>query len=529
MRDFQLPGRSPVYGTQGVAATSHPLATLTAIEMLKAGGNAVDGAIAACAVQGVVEPQSTGIGGDCFALYVPAGSQQPIAFNGAGRTPAAATVDWFGDRGITKIEQHSPHAVTVPGAVDAWSRLLADYGRKSLGDVLQPAQRLAAEGYPIYPRVANDWHAAAPTLRQDETARRIFLPQGRSPQPGEIHRQPELAATLAAIAEQGRDAFYKGAIAKDIVDYLQRLGGLHTLEDFAAAQGEYVTPIATTYRGYEVYECPPSGQGLVALLMLNILEGYDLKAFPAMSVERFHLMAEAARLAYRDRDLYIADPKPHPLPIQEILSEAYAEQLRRTICLERAMADLPLPAFPCHPSTVYLCVVDGEGNAMSLINSTYHSFGSGLVSPQTGVVLHSRGAGFRIDPGHFNCIAPRKQPLHTIIPGMLMQKGRAVLPFGVMGGDFQPAGHVHLLTNLLDYGMDVQTALDFPRVFSYQNVCHVEHGITPRVAEGLASLGHCVQPAYEPLGGGQAIWIDWETGVRVGGSDPRKDGCAIAC
>ncbi|MGF1499576.1 MAG: gamma-glutamyltransferase, partial [Elainellaceae cyanobacterium] len=268
MRNFQLPGRSPIYGTRGIAATSHPLATQAAINLLQAGGNAVDAAIAACAVQGVVEPQSTGIGGDCFALYAPVGSQRPIAFNGSGRSPTAATVDWFRHRGITQIERHSPHAVTVPGAVDAWSRLITDYGRKSLGEVLQPAYRLAEEGYPVYPRVAYDWHRAEPTLRRDVTARRIFLPQGRSPRPGKLHRQPELARTLTAIAQQGRDAFYQGAIAQDMVDYLRQLGGLHTLDDFATAQGEYVTPIATTYRGYEVYECPPNGQGLAALLML---------------------------------------------------------------------------------------------------------------------------------------------------------------------------------------------------------------------------------------------------------------------
>jgi gamma-glutamyltranspeptidase/glutathione hydrolase len=528
MRDFHLPGRSPIYSTHGLAATSHPLATLTAVDTLRAGGNAVDAAIAAAAVLCVVEPQSTGIGGDCFALYAPAHQSQVVAFNGSGRAPAAATVEKLLSLGIHQIDRHSPHAVTIPGAVDGWSQLVADYGRKPLGEILQPAIQLAEEGYPVYPRVAEDWQRSSKMLRTSEAAMRIFLPHGRSPRSGERHAQPELAHTLRAIATQGRDGFYQGAVAEDIVTFLQSQGGLQTLDDFAATRGEYVTPISTAYGGFELYECPPNGQGITALLMLNLLQGFDLSSYAPLSVERLHLEIEAARLAYGDRDRYVADPTQVQLPIQELLSLDYAADLRRLISFDRAMPDLPPPKFPTHPDTVYLCVVDVDGNAISFIQSIFHSFGSGLVSPKAGVTLHSRGAGFRVDPHHFNCIAPCKRPLHTIIPAMLMQHGQAIMPFGVMGADYQPTGQTHVLTNILDYGMDVQIALDCPRVFSYSGVCQVERGIPAKVAEQLAALGHRVQPAVEPLGGGQAIWINQETGILIGGSDPRKDGCALA-
>ncbi|MGF1514947.1 MAG: gamma-glutamyltransferase [Elainellaceae cyanobacterium] len=548
MRNFHLPGRSPVYGTRGVAATSHPQATLTAMAVLSAGGNAVDAAIAASAMLCVVEPQSTGIGGDCFALYAPAFSSQHapafssqhapaaqpkpgkiIALNGSGRSPRAATLDYFTQRGLTRIERHSPHAVTVPGAVDAWCRLSADYGQLPLGKLLQPAIETARGGYPIYPRVAADWGQSIKALQQSPAAAQTFLPNGQPPQVGQIHCQPHLARTLEAIAQEGRDAFYAGEAAQHMVSYLNELGGLHTLEDFAVAASEYVTPISTEYRGCRVFECPPNGQGLTALLMLNILSHFDLASLDPHGPERYHLMAEAARLAYRDRDRYIADPALAKVPVEALLSTAYADRLGQHISPDRAMAALPPSQFPAHPDTVYLCVVDAAGNAISFINSVFHAFGSGLMCPQTGVVFQSRGAGFSLEPGHPNAIAPRKRPLHTIIPGMLVKEGQVVMPFGVMGGEFQPMGHALLLTNLLDYGMDVQEALDCPRVFSGSSpVCQLEQGIVPEVARGLRARGHKVQDAPAPLGGGQAVWIDPNTGLRTAGSDPRKDGCALA-
>lgn len=528
MRDFQQPGRSPAYGTQAMAATSHPLATLTATTVLQSGGNAVDAAIASAAVLSVVEPQSTGIGGDCFGLYAPAGGPEVIALNGSGTAPAAAQLDWYRRQGMTQIPWHSPHAVTMPGAIDAWWRLHQDYGRQDFGALLQPAIRYAAEGYPVYPRVAYDWAVFADKLRRDETAARLFLPQGRAPRAGEVHRQPTLAKTLQIIAEQGRDGFYTGPVAADIVTYLQRLGGLHTLDAFAATRSEYVTPIKTDYRGYEVYECPPNGQGLTVLLMLNMLSGFPLAEWAPLSVERLHLEVEALRLAYQVRDRYLADPALAPVPVDTLLSADYAATLSAQIRRDRALPPQSAANFPRHGDTVYLCVVDADRNVVSLINSTFHAFGSGLVSPNTGVVLQNRGSGFSLEPGHPNAIAPGKRPLHTIIPALLMQHGRAIMPFGVVGADYQPIGQVHLLTNLLDYGMDVQAALDCPRIFYENQCCQVERGIPEAVVTGLAALGHRVEPALHPHGGGQAIWIDWESGVLIGGSDPRKDGCALA-
>ncbi|MGB7086284.1 MAG: gamma-glutamyltransferase [Phormidesmis sp.] len=526
MRDFHLPGRSPAYSSGGMAATSHALATLTAIDVLRAGGNAVDGAIAASAVLCVVEPQATGIGGDCFALYAPAGTGEVVALNGSGKAPAAAHLSWYLEQGMKQISLQSPHAVTVPGAVDAWCQLHADYGRNPFAELLAPAIRLAKEGYTVHPRVASDWAQLAKKLRATPHATRMLLVDGQAPKAGNRHRQLELGRTLEIIAEQGREGFYTGSVAEDMVGYLRSLSGLHTLEDFAAPQAEYVTPISTQYRGYDVVECPPNGQGLTALIMLNILSGFDLTDFSPMSAQRLHLECEAARLAYGVRDRYIADPDQADIPLEVLLSQDYAAQLRAKISLDKTMPPLADSDFPSHPDTVYLCVVDSEGNAVSFINSVFHGFGSGLVSPNTGVVLQNRGAGFRLAEGHRNAIAPSKRPLHTIIPGMLMKAGRAVMPFGVMGGDYQPTGHVHLLTNLLDYRMDVQAALDFPRVFHDGKVCQVEKGVPAQVQSALSALGHQVVPVVNPHGGGQAIWIG-ENGSLTGGSDPRKDGCAL--
>ncbi|MFQ5849605.1 MAG: gamma-glutamyltransferase [Candidatus Binatia bacterium] len=528
MRNFELPGRSAVHSINGMAATSHPLATLTAVNILRDGGNAMDAAVAACAVQCVVEPQSTGIGGDCFVLFAPGGGGEIIGYNGSGRAPVAATPEWFARQGITEIGHTSPHAVTVPGAIDAWVRLVADHGRKTLGELLQPAIAFAREGYPVYSRVAFDWRLSAGHLQGDPTAARIFLPGGKPPQVGSLHRQPELAATLTRIAERGRDGFYTGLVAEDIVSYLNGLGGLHSLEDFAEAGGEYVSPIRTTYRGFEVYECPPNGQGIVALEMLNILSGFALSELEPLSVERLHLEIEAARLAYRDRNGLIADPKKAQVPVEWLLSDDHAADLRGAILKDRVMDELPPPHFPAHGNTVYLCVVDHDRNAVSFINSLFQSFGAGLVSPRTGVLLQNRGCGFVLYSGHPNCIAPRKRPLHTIIPGMLAKDGRVVMPFGVMGADYQPTGHTHLLTNLIDFGLDLQQAIDLPRVFpTEEGVVEVESGVSRAIVAGLRKLGHKTCRPTRPLGGGQAIWIDWEQGVLTGGSDPRKDGCAL--
>ena len=527
MRDFHFPGRSPVLATRAMAATSQPLATLTAIDILRSGGNAIDAAVAACAVLCVVEPESTGIGGDCFCLYAPADKDRVIALNGSGRAPAAASLEALRERGVTALEESSPHVVTVPGAVDAWARLVADHGRKGLDELLQPAIRFAEQGFPVHARVAYDWEREGAKLLRDEATARRFRPGGWLPAEGDLFVQPELAQTLRTIAAKGRDGFYAGEVAEDIVAHLRAKGGLHTLDDFAAQHCDYVEPVSTEYRGYRVHECPPNGVGIVALLMLNILEGFEPAAGGAMSVERWHRLIEATRLAFRDRNAFVADPLQADVPVEMLLSKDYAAALRAKIRPDRAMPELPPPGWPPHEDTVYLCVVDEDGNAVSFINSLFKGFGSGIMAPRSGVLLQNRGLGFTLEPGHPNCIAPGKRPMHTIIPGMLTRDGAAVMPFGVMGGHYQPVGHASMLTNMLDYGLDVQAAIDLPRLFAWDGAVEVERGIPAEVAEGLARLGHRPKPGDRAHGGGQGIWIDRRRGVLIGGSDSRKDGCAL--
>ncbi len=528
MRNLELAGRSPVHAVNGMAATSHPLATLAAVNMLQDGGNAMDAAVAACAVQCVVEPESTGIGGDCFVLYAPKGGGEVLAFNGSGRAPAAATADRLRELGVEKLERQSPHAVTVPGAIDAWACLLRDHGTRDLGGVLGPAIRHAKDGYPIHSRVHVDWQDSAEILAKDPTASRIFMPGGKIPAVGAMHRQPELAATLERIARDGRDGFYTGPVAEDIVTFLNGLGGLHTLEDFAAAAGEYTTPIKTTYRGHDIYECPPNGQGLLALEMLNVLAGLLPDVSGPLSPERLHFAIEAARLAYSDRDNLLADPAQSDIPVERLLSAAYADQQRARIDPARAMKDLPPSMIPVHADTVYISVVDKDRNAVSFINSLFNSFGTGFVSPKSGVALHNRGESFVMDPDHPNCIAPGKRPMHTIIPGMAVKDGRAVMPFGVMGGHYQAMGHAWLLANMFDFGLDVQEAIDLPRIFAgADGPVEVESGVPETVVAALQARGHEITAPSKPIGGAQAIWIDSDTGALTGGSEPRKDGCAL--
>jgi len=526
MRDFQLPGRSPVHATEGMAATPNPLATSTAVDILRRGGNAIDAAVAAAAVLAVVEPNQTGIGGDCFVLFAPKGSGPLIGLNGSGRAPRAATPAWYLERGFTEMPAYSPHAVTVPGAIDAWARLVADHGSKSLDELLQPAIRYAERGFPVHSRIASEWADAVEHLRSDPNTARIFLPNGRPLKAGEPHRNPQLAETLKRIGKQGRDAFYAGPIAEDAVSYLRQLGGLHTLEDFADSRPDYVTPISTSYRGVDICQIPPNNQGITALIMLNILASFPLGKFEPLSAERLHLEIEAGRLAYRDRNAFVADMTKATVPVRDLLSTAYAAKLAELIDPQRAIADLPPPLLR-KTDTVYFCVVDRDRNAVSFINSVYHGWGSGITTPNTGIVLQNRGAGFRIDPLHPNCIGPGKRPLHTIMPGMAMRNGRAVMPFGVMGGDYQPFGHTHFITNVLDFGCDLQEALDMARVFYSGDTVQVERGVPRTAAEGLIARGHQVEPAPEPFGGGHAIAIDWDSGVLTAGSEPRMDGCAI--
>jgi gamma-glutamyltranspeptidase/glutathione hydrolase len=526
MRNFHLAGRSTVHAENAMVATSHPLAALTAIKVMRAGGNAVDAAVAACALLGVIEPQSTGIGGDCFALIQPKGEGKIVAYNGSGRAPMAARPEWYLERNMRSIPLTSAHAVTIPGAIDAWTVILRDHGKLGLDTLLQPAIKAAEGGYVVAPRIAFDWNNYFEKLKQGTNTERYLLPHGKPATAGDVIHQPELGQTLRAIAKDGRDAFYQGAIAEDMVETLRGVGGLHTLDDFAAHTTETTSPIGTIYKGHDVWQCPPNGPGLTMLVMLNILSRFDLTKFPAMSIERFHLEAEAARVAYLMREQYIGDPGHVDVDVVRILTREFAEEYGGKIRMDR-MLDLPVVTPPMNPSTVYITVVDKDRNVCSFINSIAQSFGSAIVSNNTGILLQNRGGGFRIQPGHPNCIAPGKRPLHTIIPSLVTKNGRAQMPFGVMGGQYQPVGQTHVLTNMLDYGCDVQEAIDMPRGLHYEGVYQLEDGVPADIVEGLRKLGHKTTSLLAPLGGGQAIWIDWDKGTLTGGSDPRKDGCAL--
>jgi gamma-glutamyltranspeptidase / glutathione hydrolase len=526
MRNFHLAGRSTVHAQNAMVATSHPLAALTAIEVMRSGGTAADAAVAACALLGVIEPQSTGIGGDCFALVQPRGEGKITAYNGSGRAPQAATAEWYLDRDMHSIPLTSAHAVSIPGAVDAWTTILRDHGKLGLDTLLQPAIKAAEEGYVVTPRTAFDWKNQFEKLKNGTNTGRYLLPHGKPAVAGDVIHQPELGKTLRAIASDGRDAFYEDAIAEDMVETLRGIGGLHTLDDFAAHTTETTSPIGTLYEGYDVWQCPPNGPGITMLVMLNILSRFDLKKFPAMSVERFHLEAEAARIAYMMREQHVGDPAYVNVDVARILTPEFAEEYGGKIRMDR-MLDLPSVTPPMNPSTVYITVVDKDRNVCSFINSIAHSFGSAIVSNKSGILLQNRAGGFRVQPGHPNCIAPGKRPLHTIIPSLVTKNGRAQMPFGVMGGQYQPVGQVHVLTNMLDYGCDVQEAIDMPRGLHYEGVYQLEDGVPPAIVEGLQKLGHKTTSVVGPLGGGQAIWIDWDKGTLTAGSDPRKDGCAL--
>jgi gamma-glutamyltranspeptidase / glutathione hydrolase len=528
MRDYQFPGRSPVYATHGMAATSMPAATLTALDVLRAGGNALDAAVAACAVLCVVEPQSTGIGGDCFCLYAPANAGGKVhALNGSGKAPAAANIDWYESRQMRALENTSAHSVTVPGAISAWETLLKAHGRKGLDELLQPAIRYAEDGWPVHPKVSWDWKRSEEKLRKGKSFH--FLPGGKAPATGDVFRQPGLAETLRMIARHGAKAFYEGPVAADMVATLREFGGLHTEQDFANGlrSAEFVDPITLNWKGYDVYQCPPNGQGLLVLMILGMLDRMPTAPDGPASVLRAHRHIEAARLAYRDRDAFVADPSQVEVPVQKLLSPEYLSGLRNLIDDKRAMAEMPPAGEVKHKDTVYLCVVDKDGNACSFINSLFENFGSGILAHNSGVMLQNRGFGFNLERGHPNCIAPNKRPMHTIIPGMLMKNGKAQMPFGVMGGHYQPVGQSWFLTNFLEYGLDIQEAIDLPRLLPLGGKLQIERGIPPDVVDRLTRMGHDPELVERPHGGGQAIWIDRDRGCLMGGSEPRKDGLAL--
>jgi gamma-glutamyltranspeptidase/glutathione hydrolase len=523
-RDFQLPGRSPIIAGEGMAATSHPLASLAAIETLRAGGNAADAAVTAVAVLCVVEPHMTGIGGDCFAMVSVPG--KPVwGYNGSGRAGARASLEALMAQGIATIAADSVHAVTVPGAIDTWAAILSAHGRLSLDRALAPAIRYAAGGFPVAARIAWDWAQMVGKLSADIGAARHFLFDGQAPAEGDIVRLPALAQTLATIAAKGPRAFYEGAIAQDMVATVAVRGSFLTAEDFGNHRGAVVAPITTNYRGLDVLELPPNTQGLTALMLLNILERFDLAALDPLGPDRFHIALEAARLAYAVRDAHIADPASMRVSVPALLDKGFAASLAGRVDRERRVA---VPRAPAPDSdTVYLTVVDRDRMAVSLINTLFSSFGAGICTERTGIMLTNRGACFVADPDHPNAFGASKRPMHTIIPALACRDGRCGLTFGVMGAHYQPMGHGQFVTNIVDYGMDVQAAIDAPRAFFVGERTVVERGL-PRVsADGLSARGHDVAIAPSPWGGAQAIRIDWERGVLIGGSDPRKDGCAL--
>jgi len=521
MRDFHLPGRSTVHAMNGMAATSHPLASLTAIDTLKSGGNAVDAALAAAFVLGLAEPQMTGIGGDCFVLLKPAGTEDVLALNGSGRAPAGLSADQLRAAGHDKMPLHGIHSVTLPGAIDAFCRLHADHGSQPLSKILHPAITYATDGIPVAPRTAYDWAEDLPTLQG--RARDIYTFNGQAPRAGQIFRNPGQAQVLREIAQHGRKGFYEGEVADDMIASLQSHGGTHTHADLANTACDYTPPITGTYKDLELIEHPPNGQGATAILMLNILKHFDLDSLPPMGSQRAHIEAEAAKLAYDARNRFIADHSPR---LDHMLSPETAKKLAALIDPDHAMPDPARVTESIHKDTVYLTVVDRNRMAISLIYSTFWGFGSGLASDKFGINFQNRGAGFTLEKGHPNEAGPGKRPMHTIIPGMLKRNGRVIMPFGVMGGGYQPAGHARFVTNIADYGMDPQAAIDAPRSFPSPDGMEVERGYPDTTRAALSQMGHAVTIPGTPLGGAQAILIG-EDGTLTGASDPRKDGCAL--
>jgi len=526
------PGRSVVRAQHGMVASSQPLASQVGLDVLKRGGNAVDAAIAMAAMLNVTEPMMTGIGGDAFAIIYWSKTKELKGLNASGRAPRSLTRDYFAKKNLKSIPNGGMEAVTVPGAFDGWVALVDKYGTMKMADLLAPAIAYAENGFPVMEKTSEDWQAEVRKLQRTPAATANYLVEGRAPRAGEIFRQPNLARTLRTLANGGRDAFYKGEIARAIVDYCKKNGGFISMEDLAATKSDWVDLISTNYRGYTVYEIPPNGQGLTALLALNILEGFDLSTLSAQPSRYYHTMIEAMKIAFADRNRYIADPGFAKVPVAELLSKSYAVKRRGLINSEKALDSVPPGDLNLGSDTTYLSVVDKDGNAVSFINSLFDAFGSGVVAGDTGIVLQNRGTGFSLDPDHPNRLEPGKRPFHTIIPAMVFKDGQLFMSFGVMGGAIQPQGHVQVLVNIIDVGMDLQEALDAPR-FRFMTGKNVlfEDELTAPVIEKLIAMGHvrATPPGVlrSSMGGGQAIMIDPATKTLMGASDPRKDGMAL--
>jgi len=513
--------RSPVFGRRGMVASAHPLASLAGMRMLLHGGTATDAAVAAAAVLGVVEPYQTGLGGDAFALLYDARNRRVRALNASGPAPAAATLEHYRARGLDTVPRHSPLAWTVPGCVDGWAQMLETAGRFTLAKVLEPAIEYAEHGFPITPCDARSWSQSEELLRADADAARALLIDGRAPQAGEVLMQPDLARTLHLLAAGGRDAFYEGEIAERLVAYAQRRGGLLAARDLAAYRAEWQDPIGVDYRGFHVLECPPNGQGLAALVALRILSQSDLPRHPRDSAQCWHALIEATKQGMIDAERHIADPRFVAVPVDAMLADS-----SRVI---GPYASAPRATAWGRSDTVYLATTDAEGNAVSFINSIFDDFGSGHVAETLGFAMQNRGAGFSLDPAHRNCLAPAKRPFHTIIPGMILHGDALHAAFGVTGGLMQPQGHVQLVVNLLDYGLDVQSAIDEPRFWWEEGRrVVIEDGVPEATCGTLAQWGHeIVRREHRGMGGAQII-RQLSDRVFVAGSEPRQDGCAIA-
>jgi gamma-glutamyltranspeptidase/glutathione hydrolase len=532
--------RSEVIATHGMVATSHPLATQVGLDVLKQGGTAIDAAIAANAALGLMEPVSNGVGGDLFAIIWDAKTKKLYGYNGSGRSPQGLTLKWFRDHDYKAIPPLGPLPVNVPGCVDAWFALHDRFGKLPMKDVLAPAIAYARDGFPVTELIAYYWNLSVPRLARFPGFTEQFTHGGKAPAKGEIWKNPNLANTLEAIARGGRDAFYKGAIAHVIADYMKAQGGFLSYDDLATHKGEWVEPISTNYRGYDVWELPPNGQGLAALQMLNILEGYDFSKIPFGSTEHVHLFVEAKKLAFEDRAKFYADPDFAKAPIDWLVSKEYAAERRKLISPDRAMKAAEPGTHKLDGDTIYMTTADRWGNMVSLIQSNYRGMGSGMSPPGLGFILQDRGELFVLKEGHANTYAPGKRPFHTIIPAFITKDGAPWLSFGVMGGDMQPQGHVEIVQNLIDFHMNLQEAGDAPRIqhegstspegqaepMQDGGFVDLESGFPYETVRGLMQKGHSVRFANGPYGGYQAIGWDARNHVYIGASEGRKDGQA---
>jgi gamma-glutamyltranspeptidase/glutathione hydrolase len=530
MRDLESPGRSPVRACGAMVSTPNPLASLAAVGVMRDGGNAVDAAIAAMAVLCVVETLNVTLGGDCFALVAPGGRTPVLAYNGSGRAPAGADADDARSRGWHSLPAQGPHAVTIPGVVEAWERLAMRHGTRGLDALLQPAIGYAEHGYPVHDVIARQWARAADRLRADPEAARLFLWDGHPPSPGQIHRQPELAASLRTIACGGAATFYRGDIGARIAAHLRALGGPHTEADFADHAGAFVDPVATPYRGHLVHECPPNGQGVAALMMLGLLDRLPPAEEGPLSVRRLHGAIEAGRMAIAARNRLVGDPASGGWAA--MLDPAALDPMAARIDPDRCLPDDAMAAPVMGTDTCHVAAVDRDGMAVSMIASVFEDFGSGIVPPGTGVLLQNRGRGFTLQPGHPNEYGPRRRPLHTIIPAMASRDGQITHVLGVVGGHYQAWGQTHVLGNLFDHGCDPQAALDLARIWHDGAGVEAERGIPATTIAGLTALGHRVSWHRNmddpwPLGGAQLICIDRRSGTLVGAADSRLDGCAL--